>query len=208
MEQRILVTGGAGFVGSALCAALVGQANTKVISLDNYFTGVKDNHVEGVEYIDGSIIGPSELGYQKQLERLVARLSVARVRFEGPVYGDRKRKEYSDADIFVLPTLHENFGLVVAEALAAGVPVITTHGAPWGGLEANGCGWWIDHGVESLAKALRDSMQLDDLTRETMGKRGRAWMVRDYSWDSIASNMHCLHEWCLGSNNRPDFVVG
>lgn len=51
-QKLILVTGGAGFIGSHLCARLVADGH-KVISLDNYFTGSKDNHVEGVEYREG-----------------------------------------------------------------------------------------------------------------------------------------------------------
>lgn len=51
---KVLVTGGAGFVGSHLCEALVSQGNYEVYSLDNYFTGTKDNHIEGVNYIEGS----------------------------------------------------------------------------------------------------------------------------------------------------------
>ena len=51
-QQTVLVTGGAGFVGSHLCERLV-QDGHRVISLDNYFTGTVDNHVEGVEYRDG-----------------------------------------------------------------------------------------------------------------------------------------------------------
>ncbi len=62
METKtIVVTGGAGFVGSHLCAALVAQGHT-VISLDNYFTGSKDNHVAGVEYREG---------HTKDIEKLV-----------------------------------------------------------------------------------------------------------------------------------------
>jgi UDP-glucose 4-epimerase len=52
MSQLILVTGGAGFVGSNLCRRLVVDGH-RVISLDNYFTGSKDNHVAGVEYREG-----------------------------------------------------------------------------------------------------------------------------------------------------------
>ncbi|MDP4020670.1 MAG: NAD-dependent epimerase/dehydratase family protein [Candidatus Adlerbacteria bacterium] len=50
--QTIVVTGGAGFIGSHLCEVLA-KAGHKVISLDNYFTGSRDNHVEGVEYRQG-----------------------------------------------------------------------------------------------------------------------------------------------------------
>lgn len=54
--QKILVTGGAGFVGSNLCKALVLIKNTKVYSLDNYFTGKVENHTKGVEYIKGETL--------------------------------------------------------------------------------------------------------------------------------------------------------
>jgi UDP-glucose 4-epimerase len=52
-NKKILVTGGAGFVGSNLCKALVLYKNTKVYSLDNYFTGKVENHTDGVHYIKG-----------------------------------------------------------------------------------------------------------------------------------------------------------
>jgi len=54
MRKRILVTGGAGFVGSHLCERLAHDVNNDVYSLDNYFTGSEANHVEGVTYIKGS----------------------------------------------------------------------------------------------------------------------------------------------------------
>lgn len=52
MQKLVLVTGGAGFVGSHLCERLVADGH-KVISLDDYSLGSKDNHVEGVEYREG-----------------------------------------------------------------------------------------------------------------------------------------------------------
>ncbi len=54
MIKKILVTGGAGFVGSNLCERLASDRNNDVYSLDNYFTGSKDNHVENVTYTEGS----------------------------------------------------------------------------------------------------------------------------------------------------------
>lgn len=52
MNKLILVTGGAGFIGSHLCERLA-KGSHKVISLDNYFTGSRENHVSGVEYREG-----------------------------------------------------------------------------------------------------------------------------------------------------------
>jgi UDP-glucose 4-epimerase len=59
--KTVLVTGGAGFIGSHLCERLMHEGH-KVISLDNYFTGSRDNHVPGVEYREG---------HTKDVERLV-----------------------------------------------------------------------------------------------------------------------------------------
>ncbi len=52
-QRTIVVTGGAGFIGSHLIEALVKDPNNRVISLDNYFTGSRDNHIEGAEYREG-----------------------------------------------------------------------------------------------------------------------------------------------------------
>ena len=52
-KKTILVTGGAGFIGSHLCERLVADPNNTVISLDNYFTGSRENHITGVDYREG-----------------------------------------------------------------------------------------------------------------------------------------------------------
>lgn len=62
MPHRILVTGGAGFIGTALCRRLA-AAGHRVISLDNYFTGSRENHVPGVEYREG---------HTKDIEELIS----------------------------------------------------------------------------------------------------------------------------------------
>ena len=60
-DSKILVTGGAGFIGSHLCEQLVNLRAKKIISLDNYFTGSKSNHVHGVQYIFGSTANIEDL---------------------------------------------------------------------------------------------------------------------------------------------------
>jgi glycosyltransferase involved in cell wall biosynthesis len=152
------------------------------------------------------IAGPDEGGHAAEVARLVTALGLdASVVFAGAVAGSQKAALYRDADLFVLPTFSENFGLVVAEALSYGVPVITTRGAPWADLETHGCGWWIDTGVEPLVAALRAATALTDSERQAMGERGRAYVQR-YDWDAIAAQTLALYRWVLGQGERPGFV--
>lgn len=153
------------------------------------------------------IAGPDENNHRAELEAQVDRYGIGSIQFLDAVYGEDKAKVLASADLFVLPTKNENFGLVVAEALAAGVPAIVTKGAPWSGLESENCGWWIDQGVEPLAAALLEATAHSPVVRREMGARGRAWMARDFGWDGIAARMLDLYAWCLGKGDRPDCVV-
>jgi glycosyltransferase involved in cell wall biosynthesis len=141
------------------------------------------------------IAGPPEAGHDKELRELAMALGLTRVSVEGPIYGDAKTAAYENADVFVLSTLNENFGLTVAEALAAGTPVISTKGAPWSRLESEGCGWWIDHGVEPLAAALAHALALPREALKAMGNKGREWMARDFSWDRVGCDMLDVYLW-------------
>jgi glycosyltransferase involved in cell wall biosynthesis len=124
----------------------------------------------------------------------------------GPAYGTEKEELFKEADLLVLPTMSENFGMVVPEALARGVPVITTKGAPWEILLETRCGWWVELGVEPLAMAIREATALTDEERLRMGRRGRALVQRDYSWGIIAEKMLTTYRWLLGRADRPAWV--
>ncbi len=126
--------------------------------------------------------------------------------FTGALDDTEKWNAYARSDLFVLPTYSENFGIAIAEALFAELPVITTKGAPWAGLEKNQCGWWIDIGIEPLAKALDMAMSLDDATRREMGARGREWMKRDFDWNAIGRKMKAAYEWLLNGGDKPEWV--
>ena len=152
------------------------------------------------------VIGPDEGGHRAELERMVSEMRVPRVIFESPVYDAEKEHALRDADLFVLPTQNENFGIAVAEALAAGIPAIVSHGAPWSGLESDRCGWWVEHGVEPLVNALLESTALRDDERDVMGKRGRALVEREFNWDIVAHDMRSVYEWVLGNIERPSMV--
>jgi glycosyltransferase involved in cell wall biosynthesis len=152
------------------------------------------------------IVGPDELGHIGKLAALAMELKARRISFEKSVSGDAKIAAYQQADLFVLPTLNENFAITVAEALAAGTPVIATKGAPWQGLGREGCGWWIDHGVEPLAAALARAMEMTPEALQAMGVKGRAWMARDFSWDRVACDILDVYRW-LSSGGEPPSTV-
>ena len=152
------------------------------------------------------IVGPDEGGHLATVRAHAERLGVSRVDFAGPVADADKSSAYAAADLFVLPSLTENFGVVVAEALAHGLPVVTTHGAPWAGVRDHGCGWWVAPDAAALADALGDAMARAPQDRAAMGARGRAWVARDFGWDGIAARTAAFYTWLLHGGQRPDFV--
>jgi glycosyltransferase involved in cell wall biosynthesis len=152
------------------------------------------------------IVGPEERGHASELKALNVQLKTARVSIEGPLTSDAKTAAYREADLFVLPTLNENFAITVAEALATGTPVIATKGAPWQGLEREDCGWWIDHGVEPLAATLEEAMAMGRGALQAMGEKGRAWMRRDFSWEAVAHDMLDVYSWLCSGGDVPKTV--
>ena len=152
------------------------------------------------------IIGPDEKGYLDRLKRQASQLELSRVIFGEALFGDVKREAYRSAELFVLPTLNENFGMTVAEALAEGTAVICTKGAPWHGLEENRCGWWVDQGIEPLAEALTQATSKEPEELIAMGKRGREWMAREFSWAAMATRMVAVYHWLSEGGAMPHFV--
>ncbi len=152
------------------------------------------------------IIGPVEGNYDLELKHMMAALDVRRASIEGPVYGGARLAAYQGADVFVLPSLSENFGLTAAEALAASIPVIATKGTPWSGLVTEACGWWVDQGVEPLGTALKSAMSAPRDVLAEMGKRGRAWIASDFSWDRIAEEMSKIYLWLARGGDAPASV--
>jgi glycosyltransferase involved in cell wall biosynthesis len=152
------------------------------------------------------IVGPDEQGHLAEMTRLSRGLGAARVAFEGPLYGEEKWRAYAEAETFVLPTRSENFGMSVAEALAAGTPAIVTRGAPWSGLAARHAGWWVEASVDSLAQALGQALSASPEERATMGGRGREWMREEFSWERIASMMASTYRWLRVGGEPPPWV--
>jgi glycosyltransferase involved in cell wall biosynthesis len=154
------------------------------------------------------VVGPDERSHLKEVQSILRAGGVLdRTTITGPLYGDRKTAAYLASELFVLPTISENFGLVIGEALSHTLPVITTTGAPWPGIAEHGCGWWIEPSQRALVDTLRESLPLTRAELAARGDRGAAWIARDFTWETESRLLVQTYEWLLGSAaSRPDFV--
>jgi len=135
-----------------------------------------------------TVYGAGDVAYTASLKELAGRLGLLgrSVFFVGNVNGEAKSEAFYTADACVVPSYTENFCMVVAEALAHGMPVIASHGTPWADVEKNQCGLWVENSPDSLAQAI---IQIRAMDLPEMGQRGRDWMAREYSWDALAEDM-------------------
>lgn len=146
------------------------------------------------------VAGPDDNGHRAQAEEMVLREGLETVvEFIGSVPNEDKWRVYADSDLFILPTFSENFGIVIAEALGSGLPVITTTGAPWRVLRDQGFGWWTDIGVEPLVTAIREATSITDDERIRLGRRGHEYVAKQFSWDTVGGRMAAVYHWlCSG----------
>ncbi|HYO23989.1 MAG TPA: glycosyltransferase [Lacipirellulaceae bacterium] len=146
------------------------------------------------------LAGPDEQGLMKRLSMPPG------ARYVGMVDGEAKTRLLAEASLFVLPSYSENFGVVVAEAMMAAVPVIATHGTPWKILADEGCGWWIPMEQDRLASTLKSAMAETAHALHSMGERGRAVAMAHFGWPRIASDMAAVYAWVLNGGSVPQCV--
>ena len=153
------------------------------------------------------VVGPDDGDHRSELQRRVADVGLDHQwTFESSLEGDDKWQAYREANLFILPTHSENFGIVVPEALASGLPVITTQGTPWQSLERERCGWWVPVSSESIGEALRDATSRSFEELAAMGERGRLLVECDYGWEHVAKQMIDCYRWILGDGSKPACV--
>ncbi|SDS26481.1 Glycosyltransferase involved in cell wall bisynthesis [Polaribacter sp. KT25b] len=140
------------------------------------------------------IVGNGDANYIKSLQEKIAKQQLEQQLFiKEPVFGEKKMTLFRESTLFVLPTYSENFGIVVAEALASFTPVITTTGTPWEELNTHKCGWWIDLSVENLRVTLQAAMQKSPEEMLLMGLNGRKLVEENYDVKVVAQNMLKLY---------------
>jgi glycosyltransferase involved in cell wall biosynthesis len=140
------------------------------------------------------IVGNDEEGLRPNLDRLASLFGVGdRVEWRGPLYGPEKAAALADADALVMPSLSENFGNSALEAMAAGLPVITTPEVGASVLvRASAAGRVVERSAPALASAIREFIENPDL-RGRCGRAGRDAAAM-HSWIAKAAEMESYYE--------------
>ncbi|GAJ22860.1 unnamed protein product, partial [marine sediment metagenome] len=128
------------------------------------------------------IVGPDD-GYLSSLKKLVTDLGINdKVLFTGPLYGQEKLKAYVDADVYVLPSFYEIFGITVLEALACGTPVIVTNRCGIADAINGQAGLVVPYDKEQLQHALLHLLG-DDKMRSQFSEKGKSLVREKFNWE-------------------------
>ena len=145
-----------------------------------------------------TVAGEGDAAYPRKLKQAMETLGLeSQIEFIGFVQGEDKTRVLADADIFVLPSHQENFGVAAAEAMAAGLPVIVSDQvgiAP--DIQEYGAGLVVQCGADSIKEGLKKLMG-DPVLRSEMGRQGQRLVRERFSWEKVASQLIELYEGIL-----------
>jgi len=143
------------------------------------------------------IAGSGDPDYERYLHELARHLEVAdSVEFAGLVQGHAKTNLLAESQLFLQPSLQENFGLAVAEAMAHGLPVLTTQAMPWEEVVAANCGWSVAANADAIRAALAEALALPAEELLAMGKRAQQ-LSASYSWEKSAQQLVEIYQHVL-----------
>jgi glycosyltransferase involved in cell wall biosynthesis len=133
---------------------------------------------------------PQSPDYEKQIIAQVKASSLSsRTTITGFVTGELKAALLQDADLFVLPSYYENFGIAVAEAMVAGTPVVISDQVHiWEEVKDAEAGWVSPCEVDALTEYLREALDSAE-ERQRRGANAQDYALKNYSWDAIALAM-------------------
>lgn len=155
------------------------------------------------------IAGPDYANYYDLIRKKISDGKLINITCMGMLIGEAKASAFFESEFFVLPSYTENFGIVIAEALSAGLPVITTDATPWGELESLGIGAVIPAvSHEALKINMLHFMAKSTSELSEMGANAKKYVDEHYSWAPQAEKFnHCLEAIHLGNDfNHLEFV--
>ena len=131
------------------------------------------------------IAGPDEDGHRAQIAPRFTPFGDA-VTWTGRLDDASKRQLLDAAAVLVMCSNAESFGMSVAEAMAAGKPVVVTRTCPWPDVESYRAGFWVEQTPDAVAAGVNAVLSDRSFARD-MGCRGRSLVASQYSWPHAAS---------------------
>lgn len=167
--------------------------------LDLLFPALEKILAEGIEFhfvLAGA--NPQDSQYERQIrDRLETSPLSTHTTMTGFVFGEVKRSLLQQADLFVLPSYYENFGIAVAEAMTAGVPVVISDQVDlWTDVQQAHGGWVSTCQVDALTAVLRSALTNTE-ARQQRGDRAQQWAIQHYGWAAIAQQLIVAYEQVL-----------
>jgi glycosyltransferase involved in cell wall biosynthesis len=154
------------------------------------------------------VCGHNQDGHEAELRKLTVELGLGEyVVFAGPIFGAEKNDAFAAADVFVLPSRSEGAPMVVLEAMAASLPIMTTKAAPWEELLKHGCGWWGEISEESIGESLSAVLGCSPERLQEMGQKAKQLVATEHTWSVAARRSSELYQWLCGEMQKPDFIV-
>lgn len=153
------------------------------------------------------LAGPDNMNHLQEVQQKINETQTAEtITLTGPVFGDQKAAAFNLSQAFVVHSDWENFGIVIAEALAAGKPVLTSDQNPWEVINKKNCGWWIPLTQSALEEALGNVLSSSENELKNKGQNGRKLIESNYAWNAVYKNIRASYDWLLGNGQRPDCV--
>lgn len=147
---------------------------------------------------------PQDPDYEAQIRSRIQQSGLSdRTTITGFVAGERKTQLLQLADVFVLPSYYENFGIAVAEAMAMGVPVVISDQVHiWQQIAQAEAGWICRCEVADLTQQLRLALQ-DPQARLQRGHQAQQHAQQHFSWEAIAQTMLTLYRQIQNQHQSP-----
>ncbi|MBQ6187229.1 MAG: glycosyltransferase [Prevotella sp.] len=162
-----------------------------------------------IEHKDWELIiaGNGDDNYIQSLKNRIIDYKIENcVKIIPPVFGKEKVELYQSSSLFILPSYSENFGMVIAEAMSCGVPVITTNNTPWEIVNNTNTGWCIPLSVSHVEETLKKALSLKAEILYEMGQKASALVRNNFDYRIIAKKNLRLYDWIINKGEKPDFV--